>query len=238
MRKCDWARLREIGGPALQKKLEFDNKKRAEQEQQGGDKRRSSEEGASPEKGFKSPTSPRKEEVERRKSDQSRRKDEMEYKMFRMSSMQKKSDEKKRKRASSETQGVEVKEEVRATVAPEPSSPVTTFSRSFKVKKEVKIVEDKMPGEEVESGKETVNGSNGGSRAGEIGGGVVVNGEGRGGGGGGGGGGGEGRGVHKDIETETASEGLGEGTLVWAKMRVRFDINILDTRNADLNLPT
>ena len=35
-----------------------------------------------------------------------------------------------------------------------------------------------------------------------------------------------GKGGHADIETETATEGMGEGTLVWAKMRVSWTLSL------------
>ena len=134
VQKCDWARLREIGGPALQKKLEYDNKKREEEENGAG-----KAEGNGTQEKFKSPTSPRKgaekEEQGRGRSDQMRRKDEMDYKMFRMSSMQKKSDDKKRKRQSSESSsGQEMSSPVKMTVSEPtlPSPPSTGPSKSRK----------------------------------------------------------------------------------------------------------
>ena len=133
VRKCDWARLREIGGPALQKKLEYDNKKRAEAEagKKENAKKVSGEGGLSPEK-FKSPSSPKKgDDSGRPKSDQVRRKEEMDYKMFRMSSLQKKSDDKKRKRQSSEGGSSDATSPTKLAV-PEPQAPVTTFNMSFK----------------------------------------------------------------------------------------------------------
>ena len=257
VQKCDWARLREIGGPALQKKLEYDNKKREEEENGAAGKT----EGNGTQEKFKSPTSPRKgaekEEQGRGRSDQMRRKDEMDYKMFRMSSIQKKSDDKKRKRQSSESSsGPEVSSPVKMTVS-EPTTPVTTFNRSFKVKKEVKKEVPKEDSKEEadfaspsgaeEERAEAVAGTNGSSSR-LTGGGSGDNGEsgeeGRKAGEGGeearagevarGGevaragevarGGEVARAVHTDIETETAGEGLGEGTLVWAKMRVSLKL--------------
>lgn len=234
VRKCDWARLREIGGPALQKKLEYDNKKREAEEEDRG-RKDEGDSSASPEK-FKSPSSPRKggeETVRKEKSDQVRRKEEMDYKMFRMSSMQKKSDDKKEEKKRKRSEGSESGSPTKTPVT-EPSPTVTTFNRSFKVKKEVKIKTEsdnfveskKVDGEKVEDAEEVPqSNSNGSGRGGELNSpGGVANG-----GvkesassqpGGGGEGGGLGRGVAKDIETETAVEGMGEGTLVWAKMRV------------------
>merc|ERR1719233_2147016 len=60
--RCDMARLRERGGKALQKKMEFDSKKRRSSESDDSFKGRRSSESSdikSPER-FKSPTSPRK----------------------------------------------------------------------------------------------------------------------------------------------------------------------------------
>ena len=225
VRKCDWARLREIGGPALQKKLEYDNKKRAEAEAENKERSRKGPGEGSPEK-FKSPSSPRKggEETERRKSDQVRRREEMDYKMFRMSSMQKKSDDKKRKRQSSEGGGSSEATSPTKPAVPEPQSPVTTFNMSFKKKKEVKIKlddDDSDSKRSVTGGKTMTEGGNGvaqsnssnGSELSATGG--IINGSGL-----AGDGGHMGKTVHTDIETETAGEGMGEGTLVWAKMRV------------------
>merc|ERR1719228_436869 len=85
-----------------------------------------------------------KDDHERSKSEKVRRREELEYKMFRMSSVQKKSDkdkDKKRKRLSSSSESTSSVEKETSnstkSCAPE-ATPVTTFSRSFKVKKEVK----------------------------------------------------------------------------------------------------
>ena len=59
--RCDMARLRERGGKALQKKMEFESKRRSSESDDSTKGRRSSESSdmKSPER-FKSPTSPRK----------------------------------------------------------------------------------------------------------------------------------------------------------------------------------
>merc|ERR1719376_121495 len=156
--------------------------------------------------------------MERRKSDQVRRREEMEYKMFRMSSMQKKSDDKKRKRQNSESGGSSEATSPTKPAVPEPQSPVTTFNMSFKKKKEVKIKLDDDDSDSKRTGM--TEGGNGLAQSNSSNGselsatGAIINGSSP-----AGDGGHMGKSVHTDIETETAGEGMGEGTLVWAKMR-------------------
>ena len=87
---------------------------------------------------------------------------------------------------------------------------------SFKKKKEVKIKlddgESDSKRKSMTEGGNALNSSNGSELSGEI-----INGSGS---AGDAGVGWMGKSVHTDIETETAGEGMGEGTLVWAKMRV------------------
>jgi len=228
VKQCEMARLREIGGKALEKKMEFENKRRSSESEQELNKTPKKISEDHPDK-FKSPTSPRKslEEIEKKtKSAQLRRKEEMDYKMHRMSSVTKKSGDKKRKRDSSEDNKMDgMKQVLEVTSTP-------TFNRSFKMK--TKVVESVDLNEtkdktsrQVKSVVNNDNGHqdnlnsnnkidyalNGNNTDGNLydGNEKKIGSEDI----------GEGSGPfkHIDIETEAEREGLGEGTLVWAKMR-------------------
>jgi len=129
--RCDMARLRERGGKALLKKIEFDSKRRSSESDDSGRGRRSSESSdmKSPER-FKSPTSPRKgvekEGEERKKSAQYRRREEMQYKMTKGMGQ-----EKKKRKLSEEEKKPESTKTIPLNIL-EVATP--TFNRSFKIK--------------------------------------------------------------------------------------------------------
>jgi len=230
--RCDMARLRERGGKALQKKMEFDSKRRSSESDDSSRGRRSSESSdmKSPER-FKSPTSPRKpvdkekDGEERRKSAQYRRREEMDYKMHKGMGQVK-------KRKSTD--------EERKTEIPKPTplnvldvvSP--TFNRSFKIKSKSKEVPETIESTTHDSGIRTANSNSADEEAkaptvwGEIGernggGKDVPNGDPgcvgeRGGDRGGGDGSKGGNGVDSLTGSISVGDSFVEGSLVWAKI--------------------
>ena len=239
--RCDMARLRERGGKALQKKMEFESKRRSSESDDSGKGRRSSESSdmKSPER-FKSPTSPRKpvdkekEGEERKKSAQYRRREEMEYKMTKGMGQ-----EKKKRKMSDDEKKPEGSKSLPLNIL-EVATP--TFNRSFKIKGKVKdeISESKTDVlKKGVDGKKAVNdssangdaktplsrgisGQDNGNRQ-DVSNGGSVDGEREGAGEGkegNGKGGGEEEKSNLKFGTVTANETLVEGSLVWAKIRV------------------
>lgn len=231
--RCDMARLRERGGKALQKKMEFESKRRSSESDDSTKGRRSSESSdmKSPER-FKSPTSPRKpmekEGEERKKSAQYRRREEMEYKMHKGSGQ-----EKRKRKSSDDEKKTESPKSLPLNVL-DVATP--TFNRSFKMKGKAKdakidVIQDGFEGIKVvnntsaDEGEKTPlewgfgshgNGkskdvSNGGSGGGD---GMREEEEGH-----EGQGGGENGKSNLISGSELNSEDLVEGSLVWAKIK-------------------
>jgi len=226
--RCDMARLRERGGKALQKKMEFDSKRRSSESDDSSKGRRSSENSdlKSPER-FKSPTSPRKvvekekDGEERKKSAQYRRREEMDYKMHKGMGHVKK------RKSTDEEKKSELPKPTPLNVL-DVVSP--TFNRSFKIKSKAKDV----PETKAVTGISTVNSTSAdedGKAPVDWGAGVGKNGSGNdvsngsdpgwaGGREGGGGDGDQGdNGVDAKRGQESTSDSFVEGSLVWAKIR-------------------
>merc|ERR1719233_1172306 len=225
--RCDMARLRERGGKALQKKMEFDSKRRSSESDDSSKGRRSSENSdlKSPER-FKSPTSPRKvvekemDGEERKKSAQYRRREEMDYKMHKGMGHVK-------KRKSTDEEKKELPRPTPLNVL-DVVSP--TFNRSFKIKSKAKDVPETKAVTGISTANSTSADEDGkapidwGEGVGKNGGGNdVANGRDPGWAAGREGGGEDGdqgdNGVDAKREQESASDSFVEGSLVWAKIR-------------------
>ena len=230
------ARLRERGGKALQKKMEFESKRRSSESDDSTKGRRSSESSdmKSPER-FKSPTSPRKpmekEGEERKKSAQYRRREEMEYKMHKGTGQ-----ERKKRKSSDDEKKTESPKSLPLNVL-DVATP--TFNRSFKMKGKAKdakidVIQDGVDGVKAvnntsaDEGEKTPMdwgfGSHGNGKSKDV----SNGGSGRGDGeseeeeGHEGQGGGENGKSNIKSGSELNSEDLVEGSLVWAKIKVSW----------------
>lgn len=248
IRKCDHSRLSDIGDKALQRKMEYDaqvDKQKTIEKEKEHVKQEKIKSPKIPKIPMKSPIQElmnknkkdhldrEKEEKEKRKSEHYRRKEEMDYKMHRISSasdrerLEKERKEKEKKERSKEKRAKEKaekrKHESRSsdTKPPSESNPnqteadnasntttdpkhITTLHGPGEDNK-VKIGngdinndrnnEEQADSDNGENGKEDKSSPN---RQGN---------------------GGRGSKPTSEIETETIADGLGEGVLVWAKMR-------------------